>query len=277
MHYKTILVHADTAPGAGARLRLAARLARSADAHLIGSAVTGISRFVPPRVIADGGPALAARCEAMRRDAAIALTHFARIAREEDVASTEERLIDDDLDNGIGLQVRYCDLAVVGQGSFAAARGAPGDLPESLLADGARPILVVPAAGCPPGLDGPALVAWDGSMQATRAVTAALPLLRAAAGVTVLACTGHGRSDSDASDACARMIGYLRRHGIDAHPRRRRAADDTGAAILAQAAAVGAGLLVMGAFGHARIREFLLGGTTATVLRSMSTPVLLAH
>ncbi|VXB98616.1 universal stress protein [Massilia sp. 9I] len=278
MPYKTILVHAESGQGAAERLRLACRLARRFDAHLIGSAPTGISRFLPPQVVAEGGAALLACCEAMRRDAAAGLALFSRVVREEGVASFEERLVEDDVDGGMALQARYCDLVVVGQSSpDTRPRGTLGDVPEHLLLHGGRPLLVLPAGGWRDELQGPALLAWDGSPEATRALTGALPLLRAASSVTVMTCGSGDAAAGDAADACGRMMGYLRRQGVTVHPHRAPDTQHVGATILAGAEHIGATLLVMGGAGQSRLRELLLGSTTATVLRSMSLPVLLAH
>jgi nucleotide-binding universal stress UspA family protein len=187
MSYKTILVHTDLGKGALGRIRLAARLARAADAHLIGSALTGISRFIPPEAFAAGGIALAERCAALRDAAAQSLECFSQVAWEEGVASTEARLIDDEVDGGMAVQARYCDLVVVGQADRSVVTPVlPQDLPEYMLFTSCRPVLVVPCTGCAPGLEGGALIAWDGSIEATRAVDGALPLLRAARSVTVL-------------------------------------------------------------------------------------------
>jgi nucleotide-binding universal stress UspA family protein len=275
MGYKTILVHVDTSAAAADRIRLAIGLAQAAGAHLIGSALTGISRFVTPDMIACGDARLADHCAAQRSDAALALRHFETLAQAEGLQSSEARLIDDDVDGGMAVQARSCDLVVVGQAG-AAAPGQRDDLPEYLVLTCARPVLVVPHAGHVRSLGGTALVAWDGSVEATRAVTAALPLLRAASGTTVVG-YGDRTADTKDGDPCAQLATWLGRHGIAARTGHPPAAGDVGEALLSLAADTGAGLLVMGAYGHARYRELLLGGVTATVLRAMTLPVLLAH
>lgn len=278
MHYKTILVHADIDISAFSRIRLAAQLARNFDAHLVGSAVTGISRFIPPRVIAEGGVALAECCAAMRRDAAEALQRFSRIGAEEGVTSVEERLIDDDVDGGMALQARFVDLVLVGQTDYSVfTPGRPDDLPEYVLLNCGRPVLVLPCVACRTDLQGEALVAWDGSVEATRAVTGALPLLRAAQRVTVLTFDGGHAWPDPATDPCSQMVDYLRRQGIHARMGRRPETQHVAQAVLAEAADLDAGLLVMGAYGHSRFRELLVGGVTASILRSMTLPVLLSH
>ena len=114
-------------------------------------------------------------------------------------------------------------------------------------------------------------------MEATRAAAAALPLLRMAVGVTVMTCDGAAAPLDQAGDPSGRLLGYLRRHGISAGAHRCSGGQHVGEALLAEAAESGAGLLVMGGYGQSRFRELLLGGATATVLQSMTIPVLLAH
>ena len=280
MDYRTILVHVDTTPAVDARIRLALALARRHGAHLVGAAATGVSRFVTADMLAAADGRLAARCAALRDTAAAALRHFDGLARAAGLASYDTRLVDDDADGGLAAQVRYCDLAVVGQAGVD-GDGAPvpelgADLPAYLLLASGRPVLVVPYAGANWRTDAPALVAWDGSVEATRAATAALPLLRAARNTTVV---GFGTPDGPARDGdpCALLAAWLGRHGIAAAAGHRAAAGDVGEALLSAAADLDAGLLVMGGYGHARYRELVLGGVTATILRSMTLPVLLAH
>lgn len=276
MDIKTLLVHVDTSPSAPDRIRLALGLAQAAGAHLVGSALTGISRFVTPAMTAAGDTRLAERCAALRRDATLALQRFDALVRADGLASSEARLVDDDVDGGMAQQARYCDLVIVGQSGGGVPPGQRDDLPEYLLLTGARPVLVVPCAGHPGPLTGPALVAWDGSPEATRAVTGALPLLRAAAATTV-AGFGDGAGPTEDGDPCAHLAAWLGRHGIAARIGHPPSGGDVGEALLSTAADMGAGLLVMGGYGHARYRELLLGGVTATVLREMTLPVLLAH
>lgn len=280
MDYRTILVHVDTAPAAGARIRLALAHAQRHGAHLVGAAATGVSRFVTAGMLAAADERLAARCTALRDAAAAALRQFDAHARAAGLASYESRLVDDDADGGLAAQARYCDLAIVGQadpdGSGASVPELGADLPAYLLLASGRPVLVVPAAGTDWRTDAPALVAWDGSVEAIRAATAALPLLRAARGTTVVG-FGTPAGPAPGGDPCALLAAWLGRHGIAASPGHRAAAGDVGEALLSAAADLDAGLLVMGGYGHARYRELVLGGVTATVLRSMTLPVLLAH
>ncbi|MDB5958841.1 MAG: hypothetical protein JWP59_135 [Massilia sp.] len=279
MRYKTILVHAGSDPAADDRMRLAARLARDNDAHLVGSALSGISRFLPAAAMTAGGDLLAARCAALRHDAAAALARFERLALEAGIGSWEPRLIDDEAAAGMALQARYCDLVVVGQADRSqVVPSVPPDLPEYLFLSTGRPVLVVPCTGHSQGLDGNALVAWDGSVEATRAVSAALPLLRAARSVSVMAFDAED-ADPAEGDACERLASYLRLQGVavagcSVH---RPRPQNIGEALLSAASDMQATLLVTGGYGHSRLREVLTHGVTATILRAMTMPVLFAH
>lgn len=270
MAYKTILVHAAPEAEAQGRIRLAARLARAMDAHLVGSAPTGVSRYTPDATRA----LLAAPCAALREAARQALARFERLAHEEGVASVETRLADDEAGAALLFDARYCDLVVVGPGGHDTTPLRPSDLAQFLALAGGRPVLMVPTGGNAALPGGGALVAWNGSTEAIRAVDGALPLLRAARQATVLRLM-DGAVDGD--DSGPRLAAFLRRHGVVARTALRPAAPDPGAALLDAAAREGADLLVMGAYGRPRWRETLLRGASAVVLRHAACPILLAH
>ncbi|WP_162819600.1 universal stress protein [Massilia oculi] len=143
MAYKTILVHAAPEAEAQGRIRLAARLARAMDAHLVGSAPTGVSRYTPDATRA----LLAVPCAALREAARQALARFERLAHEEGVASVETRLADDEAGAALLLDARYCDLVVVGPGGHDTTPLRPSDLAQFLALAGGRPVLMVPTGG----------------------------------------------------------------------------------------------------------------------------------
>jgi len=278
MPYKTILVHAGPDPGAPARMRLAARLALRSGAHLVGAAPTGISRYLPPQVAAAGGAALAGRFAALRRAATGSLDHFSRIAAEEGVVAAEMRLVEDEAGAGLALQARYSDLVVAGQAEPGAASPAlPPDLPDYLVLACGRPVLVVPRTGATLEPGGDALVGWDGGVEAMRALDGALPLLRAARRTTVLAFAHQAPWPDQVEHPDLQLVAWLARQGVAARLERHTGSAGLGDSFLSEANDRGAGLLVMGGYGHARMRELLTGGVTATILRAMTLPVLLAH
>jgi nucleotide-binding universal stress UspA family protein len=277
MTYKTILVHVDASDAAPLRIRCAARLARSVEAHLIGAAPTGISRFVPPEILAAGRDPLAARCRTLRQEARESLDLFTRLAQQEGVLSHEARLIDDDADGAMPMAARYCDLVVVGRPDPTVVDPLePTDLPQQLALSGGHPALVVPYTGALPELSGTALVAWDGSVAATRAVAGALPLLRLARRVEVIGLGDALPPTCTPQEPCTALASWLGSHGIEAHTCRKQQSD-TGKALLSEAVDIGATLLVMGAYGHSRLHESLTEGVTATVLRWTRIPLLIAH
>ena len=278
MSYKSILVHVDLGDTAPSRIQCAALLARRSGAHLIGAAATGISRFVPPQVLAAGLNPLAGRCRTLREDALKALDRFSLLAQQEGVSSFETRLIDDDVDGGLPIAGRYANLAVLGQPNRMVVDPlSPPDLPERLLLDGGHPVLVIPGSVYLPRLDREVVIAWDGSPGAMRAVAAALPLLREARHATVLGIGSQLPATCLEHDACASLASWLGRHGVTAGTFRRTRSDDPGMAILAEAVDLDADLVVMGAYGHTRLREALAEGVTTTVLRWAHLALFLAH
>lgn len=120
------------------------------------------------------------------------------------------------------------------------------------------------------------LVAWNGSAQSAAALRKALPLLRRAEQVTVL--LGHSRATFPPPCACRRSTSYLRHEGVSAEAKNLDVADaDAGKAILKLAEDGKIDLIVMGAFGRSRFREWVLGGATRHVLEDMTVPVFMAH
>ncbi len=142
---------------------------------------------------------------------------------------------------------------------------------EAALLDTGRPILSVsPSASMRPG-EGTVVVGWNGSAQASRAVAAAMPFLATAPRVVVVSMAEKGVNASPAD-----LVTYLGWHGVRAEARTPEAKGaSVGAVLLSEAA--DAGLLVMGAYTHNRLREMIFGGVTRHVLENAMVPVLMAH
>jgi nucleotide-binding universal stress UspA family protein len=176
----------------------------------------------------------------------------------------------------IAMAARLQDLVVVGKTEAEAGWGVAERLAITMTG---RPILIVPLTG--PFLDVGTcvLVAWNGSAQAADAVAGAVPFLEGAERVVVL----KGSEEREKLPAATPrptldVAAYLKRRGIEAEVRITDAAGvDAGTAILNAAQDVSADLIVMGAFGRSRLREWVLGGATRTVLDFMHVPVLMAH
>jgi nucleotide-binding universal stress UspA family protein len=138
-------------------------------------------------------------------------------------------------------------------------------------------VLFVPYAGRFPKLGTRVLVAWNASREAARAVRDALPLLKRARRVDVVAFDPQRSADHGEQPASDIAL-YLARHGVRASAAQQRGTGiEIGAQILSRAADMEADLIVMGAYGRSRFRERVLGGATRTLLESMTVPVLMSH
>jgi nucleotide-binding universal stress UspA family protein len=277
--YKTILVHVDQSESAARRIDLAGRLAQQYDAHLVGTALTGMSPYVFPI----GGFDMAAvplpyPVDDLRADAEKALDAFDARARKAGLASFERRRVDDEAGIGLSMQSRYCDLIVIGQ--FDPSDRLPrvrSDFPEYVLLNCIAPVLVVPAGGALSALGTKVTVAWNGSSNAARAIMSAIPLLRQAEQVDLVVFNAEFEGDLHGEQPGADMALYLARHGIKVAVTARDAAGNAGEALLAHAADRESDMIVMGAFGHSRFREIVFGGATRTALRASPLPLWMAH
>ena len=195
--------------------------------------------------------------------------------------ATQVRLIQNDPTNGKDY-IQLVDLnnsnAVIGQfDPGAAVPGVMSNFPETVVLNSGRPVLVVPHAGKAEGNFRRPLVAWDGGLAASRAIAGALPLLAQAETTDVLVFDTGDQKDAHGEQPGADLALYLARHGVKVNVIERRISGDTGEALFSAAADLGSDLIVMGAYGHTRFREVVLGGVTRTVLESMTVPVLMAH
>lgn len=276
MTYKTIVVHVDSSAHAEVRMRHASRLAVDAGAHLIGSAFSGVSRYANAAVDAELAVVAARDFAAIRQRNEEALMRFDAIAASEGVLSYERRLLDDDPAGGLVQQARYADLVVVSQTDLnePASVYLLGGLPEQVVLGGGRPVLIIPYAGHFATIGSQPLVAWDGSLEATRAVFNAIPLLRRAKAVSVVE---FKPTDAAGREPGADLALYLARHGVPCEVRTEAVAIRAGEDVLSLAADLQSDLIVMGGYGHSRFREIILGGVTETILSSMTAPVVMSH
>ena len=276
--YKTILVHVDSGPHAAERIELAARLAAAHEAHLVGTAMTGVSPSMYPVGGFDPVMVAAFPLEQLRNEAEHALDAFEARVRVTALGSFERRRIDEEAGMGLCLQARYCDLVVIGQ--TPAADGPAllrSGVPEYVLLHCARPVLVVPALGAPGPLGDKVTVAWNGSTNALRAITSAIPLLRRARQVQLVVINPAHDGTMHGEIPGADIGLYMARHGVRVEVCALDSDSDAGPALLKHAADNGADLIVMGAYGHSRFREILLGGATRSALLTSGLPLWMAH
>jgi nucleotide-binding universal stress UspA family protein len=279
MPYKSILVHVDESNHVDARIEIAAKIAMTEDAHLIGVAMTGISRFLyQTMAFNQDASVINPYFDTLRQQAGNALKRFEGIVAKIGVPSYESRLADDEAAGGISLHTRYCDLAVLGQYNpeeFYSTLNS--DLPEYVVMNSACPVLIVPYAGSFKKITDKILIAWNASMEATRTIHNAIPLLKQATMVDLAVFNPESRADAHGQQPGADIALYLSRHGITVNVMQETTDGDIGNALLSLAADLNTDMLVMGCYGHSRFREILLGGATRTILQSMTIPVLMSH
>jgi nucleotide-binding universal stress UspA family protein len=255
----------------------AVSLAKLFEAHLAG--VGFIYEPVIPGTVLGGIPTdlIEAQREENTKTAKAAASRFEAAAASAGL-SAEVRILDASVAGAadlFGRIARRFDLAVVGQ-----ARPKEG-ASEELLIEGAlfesgRPVVVVPYVQTKAVSLERVLVCWDGSRPATRAIADALPILRRAKAIDIVAVSGERGKGSELVGT--NMARHLARHGLDVALKRVSSGDvDVPSAIRAQVAETGADFMVMGGYGHSRLREFILGGVTRTILTSSTIPVLMSH
>jgi nucleotide-binding universal stress UspA family protein len=281
MTLKDLFLVIDDGPRSGDVLRVAVQLARAHGAHL--SAGCPLELLAEPR---GAMPALAVvepsdirpRREDLMEVAAERSRHvedaFIQASREAGVLHT---WCDDlwALPSDAIAKARLADLVVVGQVNPAAdAPPASRRLPEALLTESGRPLLIVPYAGSPDPTFHRILVGWDGGRASPRAVHDAMPLLHGAEEVMLFAIDAGAAETASLTGLGAHLV----RHGVRVCTRRTVSGGVPICDIMLNAAAdFGARLLVLGGYGHARLREQMLGGVTRDILRTMTVPVLLSH
>lgn len=285
-----IVVHVDESEQCEARVRAALDLARKRGAEL-----TGVYAALVPAlpVVAAGVPGAMAGYpvgmidekarEALEERMQRARVDFRRLAGTDSFCALQSPA-----DSALVECGRYADLIVLGQSTDASAgRDVPGNLAASVMLRAGRPVLIIPDAGARQGIGERILVAWNNSRESTRALHDALPYLRDAGKVIVLTVGdvatrvdtgGDSTAGDDSAPPLLKLGAHLSNHGVDFELREIPQSDrDAGQEILEQLSKADCDLLVMGAYGHSRLREFVFGGTTREILKHMSVPVMMSH
>jgi nucleotide-binding universal stress UspA family protein len=177
----------------------------------------------------------------------------------------------------LDMHARHADLAVVPRSDHAGHTAGPLDLGESLVLTSGRPVILFPPHGTATRVRR-VLVGWNAGREAVRAVSDAMPLLVRADAVEVLLVDSERHRSGHGQEPGADIARHLARHGAQVEVRRLSSGgQDVGHVLLGQAAAFGADLLVMGAYGHSHLNEWIFGGVTRTVLHEAGLPVLMSR
>lgn len=274
MHYKDILLHLSDDGRLEERARFAADFAARFNARL-----TAVFTLTPPIPLAYGWDFVPAEYYQQQADEARAVADRAKAIFDQEAkrAGVSAQWITSEqpaLDILLALGRSY-DLVIAGQPNSETAdlnRGVGVPLGALTLAMG-RPVMAFPYTGRYPARARTAIIAWNGSRESARAVHDALPLLQDARSVLVLTINA---TEAVAASAIA-LTQNLVHHGIPARTKQIKIEEiEAGEALLSALVDEGAELLVMGIYGHSRVREMILGGVSETLLESMTVPVLMS-
>jgi nucleotide-binding universal stress UspA family protein len=252
-------------------------IATALKAHIVG--VGFIYEPIIPGSVLGGVPTdlIEVQREENSKSAKAATARFETAVKQADL-SFESRILDASIAGAadlFGRIARRFDLAVVGQAQRQSGAS------EELLIEGAlfgsgRPVIVVPYIQKQGLVLDRVVACWDGSRPAARAIADAMPFLTRARNVEILVVIAE--RDKSGEITGTNMARHLARHGVKVEIKRLAAGNtDVQAAILSHATDVGADFMILGGYGHSRLREFILGGVTRSILASMPVPVLMSH
>lgn len=283
MGYKDILVHLDNTPRSDIRLGIAIELAVRHDAHLAGLYVMElppIGMFTADTSIFDMRMADEIIQQARERSKSMSDTVKGRFedGLRMNGVKGEWRCVDAIAAEAVVTHARYADLAIVGQTDPDAAKFGEWRIPEAVILESGRPVLVIPYFGEVKPIGNTVLVGWKSGREAARAINDALPLLSQAKAVTVLAIDPQYGISEEGAFPAADISLHLARHGIKAIAAHTVSGGiPEGDILLNHVSDLGADLIVAGGYGHSRAREFVLGGATRSLLATMTVPVFFSH
>ncbi|MEO0546287.1 MAG: universal stress protein [Pseudomonadota bacterium] len=281
MAYKDILVHLDSSKASADRMEAAIALAERQEARLLGVALaleSTISSYVGIDIPAS---LTKQQQEIVQAAAEKAVAGFEAAATDAGIAF-DSKIVSCGASKApaqLAFHARHADLTFMGQPNPDENNHAfQESLLDGVLFASGRPVYVVPYIGRSIRKVRKAVIAWDGGKKAVRAAHDAIPLLQGRSEVIVLVINPDQRKDAHGEKPGADIAAHLARHDInvtvDLHVAPKAPADNL---ILNYMSDSGADLLVMGAYGHSRLREKAFGGVTDTIMHQMTTPVLMSE
>lgn len=276
MSYKTILVHLNRASRAEAVLEPVVALARKTGAHVIGV-------YLQPRIQAAiavdtlGNPNMLLDEIKLEQDNAETLAAtFDRLTKGQTFTAEWRSMAAalPDFAGNIIDQAITADLIVASQSDPDWDQSGQLDFAERLILESGRPVLAIPYVGHYPTIGQTVVIAWKPGRESSRAVFNAIPFMRHAKIVHILQIAEKRETIRPATDLAA----VLSRHGVKAELQMSQAVDQSvGNELLSRIADLGTDLLVMGAYGHSRMREYVFGGATRDVIKTMTVPTVFSH
>lgn len=278
MTYKSILTYLDSSPRLDERIKVSLELTERFDAHLNGIAPTGLATSMPGDYLSVTTDFVEEMQSHLNEIAKTAADTFEATCRQSTVNTYESHVVVGNSMDTLLQHSRHNDLVIIGQAEpTGPSKGAtPGFVEQIILVSG-RPVLVVPYIGVKKPIGKHVIVGWDAGRESARALTDALPILQAAEQVELVSVAPANAKRDEDEVVGAEIALFLARHGVKVQFKQITSNMDVGNTLLSHAVDFDADLLVMGAYGHSRIREWVMGGTTKTILQSMTIPVLFAH
>lgn len=279
MSYRTLLVPLDSDPSCSVRTAYAIGLAQALKANLVGLVPTGLADLPLSLGAAAALSQYVTEADAaLRRQAEQLATQFRAACERAGHSAFETVIAEDDADVALLRHAHACDLAVLSQPEPGTPhQGRQRALVDQSVLNSPRPTLLVPYAGRFEPSARRVLVAWDEGREAARAMADAMPLLTRAEQVRVMR---WARASDDTQALGQRLEGlsrWLLGHGV--HAAASVEVSDIGVAdaMLSRASDMDADLIVMGAYGHARWTQRMVGGATRGILDTMTVPVLMSR
>jgi nucleotide-binding universal stress UspA family protein len=275
MSYKSMTVCLDNSAGSSRVLDFALNLAAQKNAHL-----TGLHLTYAPIILSDPyavwEPMMLEWEESAQTKQEHVREKFISAAAKAGVSADFSAYRSTDLQAVIA-HARASDLTIVGQRNLGDSETDLGNnFPVSFVLKLGRPVLFIPTGSQASPKFNTIIVAWDGGREATRAMADAMPFLKLAERVKILSISERTDDDHDLPDID--IAAYLAKHDVKVEIERNENVHIAPAEwLLSKAANCGADLLVMGAYGHNRLTELILGGVTRSVMRQMTLPVLMSH
>jgi nucleotide-binding universal stress UspA family protein len=278
--YKTIVVHLADERRAHRLLDVATTLARKHSAHLIGLFVmpsylvsSAFAAEYSRGIMEAGRKVFQARGERIRE--------IFETAHRPNGYTMEWRVVEprqQPILNVLMMHLRAADLIIASQRDPEWEDTALMEFPETLALETGRPVLVVPNAGSHANFGRRISVAWNERREAARAVFDSLPMLQTADHVRILWVNPESEAEAKGDIPTAELAAALARHGVKCTAAETHGSDlKVGDELLNQLTDDGSDMLVMGAWGHTRLRELVFGGVTRHILRHMTVPVLMSH
>lgn len=281
MPFGSVLVHLNTEPRVARLIGAALQLALPSGAHVTGLFVVPHLPRSPLAIPAVTGPIAQSALDAYRRAGERVREAFETAARglpcvaewryeEPDHPGYVEAVLE---------HARAADIVVAAQKDSDWDYADMFDVPDSLVLESGRPVLVVPVAAASGPIGHRVVVAWNNSREAARAAFDALPILERAHEVLVLSVEEASKPQTTGEQASTEILAALARHGVRCHGAyiQPTEGEEPAELILSHAEREGYDLLVMGCYGRSRFREFILGGASRHVLKHARLPVLMSH